>query len=144
MVQRDSQQEAAGGLLTRLSLARTTRGRRSVEPLLELRERAVREGLLVARVSELREVGVRGSKAWVDLDDGQRIDAWFWDAQPPVDCFLLVRACVREGTHSGEDVLFVGRGTPLEHGIVATLPRKVTRAARRLGVLHAAADRPAA
>lgn len=123
----------------RLGRAREERDRRIVEPLLDLRARAEHEGLLVVRVTELREVGVRGSKAWAELDDGERIDAWFWNTEPAVDCFLLVRACVREGTHSGADVLFVGRGTPLEDGVERTLPPKVTAAAQRLGILHAAA-----
>lgn len=126
----------AGGVIGRLGRAREERHRRIVEPLVELRARAERDGLVVARVTELREVGVRGSKAWVELDDGARIDAWFWDDEPPVDCFLLLRACVREGTHSGSDVLFVGRGTPLEGGIVELLPPRVTAAAERLGMLH--------
>lgn len=137
MWHRERQQGDGGGMLARLGLARDARDRRTVEPLLAMRERAAREGLLVLRVTEVREVGVRGTKAWVELDDGTRLDSWFWAAEPDVECFLLVRACVREGTHTGDDVCFVGRGTPLEPGIVDTLPRKVTAAARRLDVLHA-------
>lgn len=90
---------------------------------------------MVVRVQELRKVGVRGTAAWTVLDDGTVMDSWFWSQQPPVECFLLVQASIRTGSHTGDEVLFVGRGEPLECGIVEQLPERVTAAAARLGVL---------
>jgi hypothetical protein len=121
-----------GGVLARLGLARRARDARCVEQLTALRTRARAEGLRVVRVRELRRVGVRGSAAWTVLDDGSEIDSWFWAQQPPVGCYLLVRAEVRPGSHSDQPVLFVGRGEPLECGIIEALPARVTAAAARM------------